>query len=390
MHPFWYFVGLAVLICWIFSMAKEQKNLLEKESTLRKTAEFQIENKRKLNQREDALNEREIAIKTMAQEKSKGFPWLANAYADYVEFQDAKIADYLENKPHPAKSAALNVLELSKQKRELAQRNKVLEYTLKYYESLFPWLQDFREIEDDALINTDSLSSDEEDSAKRWLAPGEYEKLGTIEKYQLALDRFTTRKKTQWEIGRDYERYIGYIYEQKGYSVEYKGIIDGFEDLGRDLVCRGKEDILIIQCKYWSVNKVIHEKHINQLFGTTVMYFLKQNSQFSHTEFATSLQNRTLVPLLYTHTVLSETAKEFATALGVIFHEKVEIGNYPLIKCNINRANGAKIYHLPFDQQYDKTKIAHQGECYVSTVSEAERLGFRRAMRWFAETPTTK
>lgn len=41
-----------------------------------------------------------------------------------------------------------------------------------------------------------------------------------------------------------------------------------------------------------------------------------------------------------------------------------------------------RIYHLPFDQQYDRTKIIPAlGECYVRTVSEAESLGFRRAFR---------
>ena len=41
-----------------------------------------------------------------------------------------------------------------------------------------------------------------------------------------------------------------------------------------------------------------------------------------------------------------------------------------------------KIYHLPMDQQYDKIVIDGKDERYVSTVEEAERLGFRRAYRW--------
>ena len=41
-----------------------------------------------------------------------------------------------------------------------------------------------------------------------------------------------------------------------------------------------------------------------------------------------------------------------------------------------------KIYHLPFDQQYDRIAIdAGKGECYTATVKEAEKLGFRRAFR---------
>ena len=36
-------------------------------------------------------------------------------------------------------------------------------------------------------------------------------------------------------VGQDYERYIGYIYEQQGYKVQYHGIKKGFADLGIDL-----------------------------------------------------------------------------------------------------------------------------------------------------------
>jgi hypothetical protein len=54
-----------------------------------------------------------------------------------------------------------------------------------------------------------------------------------------------------------------------------------------------------------------------------------------------------------------------------------------MVKCNISGRDGEKIYHLPFDQQYDRTKIGHRpGEKYVYSVAEAERDGFRRAWKW--------
>lgn len=49
------------------------------------------------------------------------------------------------------------------------------------------------------------------------------------------------------------------------------------------------------------------------------------------------------------------------------------------IKCNVNQGN--KIYHLPFDQQYDRTQICKPGEFYAYTVKEAVTAGFRRAYR---------
>ena len=50
-------------------------------------------------------------------------------------------------------------------------------------------------------------------------------------------------------------------------------------------------------------------------------------------------------------------------------------------QCNIGK-QGEKIYHLPFDQQYDKILIDKQGEFFAHTVKEAEEKGFRRAFRW--------
>lgn len=53
-----------------------------------------------------------------------------------------------------------------------------------------------------------------------------------------------------------------------------------------------------------------------------------------------------------------------------------------MVKCNVSK-NGEKIYHLPFDQQYDKINIQKGKHCqYVWTVAEAEQLGFRRAYAW--------
>lgn len=85
-----------------------------------------------------------------------------------------------------------------------------------------------------------------------------------------------------------------------------------------------------------------------------------------------------------TNTNLSETATKFAKILGVKVI-KEDMGEFPRIKCNINvDSNGVKtkIYHLPFDQQYDKTQIKYEDEFYAYTVKEAVEKGFRRAFRY--------
>ena len=66
--------------------------------------------------------------------------------------------------------------------------------------------------------------------------------------------------------------------------------------------------------------------------------------------------------------------------------ENYPLAEYQIVKCNVSKDSGEKIYYLPMDQQYDKTLIEDKKyECYVETVKEAEELGFRRAWRWRAE-----
>jgi len=319
----------------------------------------------------------------LAQEKTEGFPWLAEAYADYFYVRDLKKADYLSYKPHPALRAAEQVREGASQRRIAEKLYRVLKYKLEYYENLFPWLLDFTGDDIDDLIRQimerkqsgKGEAQEPDDPAKKWLTQAEYSQLPAVEKYQLALDRYWKKKKTRWEIGRDYERYIGYLYEVKGYGVHYQGIVEGLADLGRDLICTQDGNAEIVQCKRWSKEKQIHEKHIFQLYGTAVAYRLDHS-------------NRRISSCFVTATILSNRAKQFAQELRIKILENYPLNeHYPCIKCNVSRRDGTKIYHLPFDQQYDRTIVEEErNECYVQTVYEAESLGFRRAFRWRGET----
>lgn len=318
------------------------------------------------------------AIHQLAKEKSEGFPWLAGAYADYFALADGEIAAMLRYKKHPARKSAQTVSDISKEKRNLAKQLRVATYLLKYYENLFPWLVDFRGEDLDDLIKSviekpkiDSANEPEaDDPAKKWLTAAEYKNLPAAEKYQLALDRYWSKKKSPWEIGRDYERYIGYLHEKDSYSVYYQGIIAGLEDIGRDLIATKGNEIRVIQCKNWSQHKTIHEKHIFQLFGTV-------------TAFKIDNPKKKVIGEFYTSTKLSDRAKQFAKLLAIEVKDNFPFQQYPIIKCNVARKDGTKIYHLPFDQQYDKTLVEEERlEKYVSAVAEAEELGFRRAFRW--------
>ncbi len=317
-----------------------------------------------------------LAIETLAKEKSVGFPWLAQAYAEYFHLQDLETANYLEYKSHPARKSAEVIREVAQKRKNAETIWRVAKYQLEYYESLFPWLEEFKDEDLDNFIRQleepDNVieAEDSEDSARQWLTQAEYNSLDSAEKYQLALDRYWRKKKNNWELGRDYERYIGYRYENKGWQVKYQGIIEGFDDLGRDLIATKDSSTQIVQCKHWSKYKTIHEKHIFQLYGSMIAY------KADH-------PNKNVLGVFVTSTVLSERAKKFADILGITIKEQFPLLQYPSVKCNISRKDRAKIYHLPFDQQYDKTIVEEErNECYAETVAEAEALGFRRAFRW--------
>lgn len=339
-------------------------------------------------------------VKKIAAQKSMGFPWLAEVFAEYFALRDSKFEKYLDTKKHPAYTAAEIVREVKNEKKLLRKENKILSYKIKYFEKLFPWLAELiAEDENEEIpvrIDDDTADDDNKDRVKDFLTPEEYKQLPSVERNQKALDRYLeSRNKSKWAIGRDYEMYVGYSYEQKGYSVEYKGIVDKFDDLGRDIIAKKGNEVCIIQCKYWSRRKEIHEAHIFQLFGTTMEYWIDNFnnhnlSLFSHKpktfeEFAKFLHEDRIRPIIFTSISLSDKARKAAKALSVEIVENEPIGEFPRIKCNINHdefGNTTKIYHLPMDQQYDKTIITKsKGEFYAFTVKEAEDAGFRRAFK---------
>lgn len=323
-----------------------------------------------------------IALERISKEKALGFPWLATACSEYRKLYDLKLANELENKDHPARRAAEEIRAMAAEKAELRRENKILRELHRYYESLFPWLIEFKGEDLDELIRqvnqprTDGDPND--DPATQWLSDAERDsaKLTRADKFQRALDRYWQSKKSPWQLGRDYERYIGYLYDHEGFRVEYPGIEFGLEDLGRDLICSKDRDVRIVQCKYWSAHKTMHERHVCQIFGTAAAYRTERGEQRD------LFGKAQITPWLYVSCAASPKAKEFAQMLGVHLIENFPFRPYPIIKCNVSLRDGSKIYHLPFDQQYDRTLIEYKDECYVQTVAEAEALGFRRAYRW--------
>lgn len=316
------------------------------------------------------------------------FPWLASAIADFHALAVEREAKILETKSHPAVKAANEVREHGRKRRDAEFNLRVARYRLEYYEKLFPWIVEYigDDVPDTSVDVSGSQVEDTDDPVKAWLNDAEYRNLSVADRNQLALDRWRFSKKARWQIGRDYERFIGYNYETLGYDVTFTGAIEGLQDMGRDVIARRGAELRVIQCKYWSQEKTIHEKHIFQLFGSALEYAFRLGTFDDVNQLSLlggSIKTTGVKAVLYTSTKISDVAKEVAKKLHVECNENVRISDYPLIKCNISLRDGEKIYHLPFDQQYDRTKIkAGGGEKYVYTIAEAEQAGFRRAWKW--------
>lgn len=345
----------------------ETREILANQLALQYKVDRKIAEIEKNNVFEKVLN--------LANSNVKLIPYVAKIIAD-IETADfevlAKSLDYGNSLRRTEQ--AFSIRQVKAEAKAKIESLKWAEYQLTYLLALYPALNDVIETEyEDLKISYDNIT--DFDPVRNYLTSEEWKNLSPAERNQLALDRYIeSRKKSKWQIGRDYELYIGYLYQNKGYKIDYFGSYMGLEDLGRDLIATKKEKVLIIQCKYWSKEKVIHEKHIMQLYGSIVAY---------------KIEHRTddITGMLITNTKLSDTAKDFAEMLKIEYLENEPLGSFPRIKCNIGRDETGEtyIYHLPMDLQYDKTKIEKKGEIMVSTVQEAEKLGFRRAYKWHGD-----
>ena len=297
------------------------------------------------------------------------------------EMMDARNSGYLLYKKTPAPKAHQAVTEANAEtrnwkRRAIAWRNHAI-----LYEAQAPWIANSLDYTvEEVLEGLQALQQEQgdfaqhDDPVEKYLIAAEWKALTPAQRNQLALDRyFESRQKSAWLAGIAYERFIGHSYEVDGYTVEYQGAIMGVNDLGVDLVCQRDSVTHLIQCKRLSEIKArpVRENAIAQLHGATLV--------FAHTK---NIPIDKITPIIITTYQLSDEAKRFASILGIKYQEQVLFAKYPSIKCNVSRS-GERIYHLPFDQQYDVTKVVpSDGDCWALTVAEAEAKKFRRAFRW--------
>jgi hypothetical protein len=360
---------------------KVLKNELEKER-LANEEKLASEN-RKLDQKHDELEKCLVDMEEMRQAFSTSFVggrrWLARYIAEADRGLDEAVVRWMKIRNRPAIRASELVPEARSERRTFKEKLKFLEYQLASYKEYFPFLEEYEEVILDEAIpltadgwNREALEA--VDPVCKYISLEDFNNLPVGERNQRALDRYLSRNFNSAEIGRFYERFLGWNYESKGWDVEYHGIVQGREDMGRDLICSKNGQVLIVQAKNWGAEKLIHEKHIFQLYGTVQLYLMDQEQ---------ALIPANVKAIFVTAASLSPVAQRAGKWLGIKFKENYSLDKtYPMIKCNINQSTNERIYHLPFDQQYDRTKIIPAlDECYVRTIAEAEERGFRRAFR---------
>ena len=194
--------------------------------------------------------------------------------------------------------------------------------------------------------------------------------------FMYVADRCWLNETQLLQLRKDYGR-------GKKWQVAYTGVLGGYEDLGRGLVCIKDNRHKIIQAKCWSQRREVRENHIYQLNSTVIHYriqmrealFLEHGKQNGRQ----MMKDLDITGHLYTTTSLSEMANKVAKHLVMEYVNEPLNKTYPMIKCNINQRTKDKRYHLPFDPQYDSIIIGNvEEECYVNTIAEAEAKGFRR------------
>lgn len=185
---------------------------------------------------------------------------------------------------------------------------------------------------------------------------------------QKELDRYLAKNRLNTERGLEYERYIGYLFEQKGYKVEYRGALSGLSDSGIDLVLSMPSyqdktiEVVLVQAKCWRRSSIIRSNVIAQLHGSREYFMHKECNGLEEVR-----------AVLVTTTRVDSEAKEMAEALEIeIITERMD-EDYPRVKIYQAEDNSV-LYILPFDAGYDESVAVG----YVGSVVEAEQLGCKR------------
>mgnify|MGYP006873055978 CR=1 FL=1 len=151
---------------------------------------------------------------------TKPFNIVAKMYSDWCTSVFDKEKSYLQYKPRPAYKAAEVVSNLKVETRDALKKFKEMQYKYLFLLDAFPELKRYVD-DEEALKHLSDYKDYEEFKSDRdevldWITTDEYLKMSEDERNQLALDRYKKAKKSDWQIGMQYEMYIGYLLRMKG------------------------------------------------------------------------------------------------------------------------------------------------------------------------------
>lgn len=239
-------------------------------------------------------------------QNSNPFRFVAEMISDWETIVYDNTCFFLRTKKHPAIKKSLEVKKLKEETRNIICNLKEMKYKYQFLLEAFPelkkYVDDAESLKHLADYKDFNEFKEERDEVLDWISLEEYKMMSEDDRNQLALDRYKKAHKSEWQIGMQYEMYIGYYLRKEGFHVVQYGIEHGLEDLGRDIIATRMEDGMevtyIIQCKNWAKDKLIHENVVCQLYGTTMQY------EFTHKGLFTKVK-----PLLFVTNELSDIAK---------------------------------------------------------------------------------
>lgn len=158
---------------------------------------------------------------------------------------------------------------------------------------------------------------------------------------------------------RRYDLYIGYLYEYRGFNVEYCGINNGVYDDGIDLICRKDNWAILVRCK------------ANGMKSYFVYYLAARALRFK-------MDNPSLNvgALCVTSSTLSDNAKNVADKFSIAVKDTIPFQNFPYVKCKV-LDDGTKVHYTPLDNEYLTTTVSSEnGDMFCDTANDAMQQGF--------------
>ena len=170
------------------------------------------------------------------------------------------------------------------------------------------------------------------------------------------------------DYGAQYERFVGHLFEVKGFHVKYNGLREGMNDGGIDLIARAPRKIRLIQCKRW--NRPVDSDTISRLHGGVERFAWNERKD-------KPAKSRThILGVLATSGDVEPEAQALAEHLGMFVMKNLAYQTYPAIKAQ-EIVDGMGRFLLPFNSGYDRMDFdLSRGGRFFNTVREALANGF--------------